>query len=254
MNMKRTIYIFLVISLLFSLCVGVFSASENERITDNIGVFNSDQLSGLDLQLSALEERTGYSFRLYVYDELYRPYYGENYLDDYGFYESDDLFLLIVSRYEGIWYYDLYTYGACDARLSDFEVDALLDSPGVYDNLKSGNVHEGATDFFTQAEELLANGEMRGDTPLRYRIGPSLVLALLAALLPSLIILFLYKRKSRSASYPLDEFTTLSLSHSDDTFIGSTVRRSYVPRSSNNGGGSGSGGGRGGGGGHRGGR
>lgn len=254
MKIKRILYIFLVLSWLFSLCIVSFSAYENECVTDHIGTLTEDQRLDLDRCLSALEQRTGYRFRLYVYEELYSPYYGEDYLDEHGFYEGDDLFLLIVSRYEGIWYYDLYTYGACDAGLSDFEVDALLDLPDVYDNLKSGNVHEGATVFFTQAEQLLANDEMKGDTPLQYRFGPALVLALLAALVPSLIIVFLYKRKSRSASYPLDEFTTLSLTRSDDTFIGSTVRRSYVPRSSNNGGSGASGGGRGGGGGHRGGR
>ena len=241
--------------MVFALCMPAFAYKSTEYVVDQSGTLTDAQRMRLESRLAELDASTGYHFRLYILDEsVSGRYVGEEYLDDYGFYHSDDLLLLIVSRYRGVWYYDLYAYGACDARLSDYEVNALLDDPAVYDSIKSADIYTGASALFSASEGLLQNRQMKGDVPLGERIGPAFLIAILVSSLCVGIVVLLYKRKRRGATYPLDEFTDLKLTLSSDLYVGSSVSRRYVPRSSSSSGGSSGGGGRGGGAGHRGGR
>ena len=251
--MKRIVCIFASALLFFVLCLAVSAENVTSFVTDECDVLADTETAELATLMRELEDRTGYTFRLYVYEERQSAFYGEDYLRKYGFRESDDLLLLIVTRYQGTWYYDLYTYGSCDEQLSDSELDDLLDAPDVYGNIKNGAIYAGTYHLFLLSESLLTNGEQRGDVLLSQRIGRALIIAFFITLITGGAIIFSYKRKSRSTSYPLDEFTTLDLTRREDTFLDSHVTSVYSPKSSSNSSGGG-GGGRGGGSGHRGGR
>ena len=253
--MKKTtiLYIILVFCLFFTPITASASASSSNYVIDKSDSFTGFQLDFLHSKAVQAERESSFAFRVYIYEEVFDTYVGEDYLRDYGYDESDDLVLLILSQYNGVWYYDLYTYGDADRQLSDSEVNAILDAPSVYNNLKSGDLTLGLERFFAICPSYLINDEINGLT-VGGRILRALAIGAVVALISSVGVYLFYKRKSRSASYPLHEFTRLELTNSQDIFAGDVVTRRYAPRNTSSGSRSGGGGGRGGGGGHRGGR
>lgn len=252
--MKKTtiIYIILAFSLLFASLFAIFPSAQNdEYVIDETGRLDFSEISMLQTCVAKAERSAPFTFRVYVYEEIYASYDGEDYLREFGYRTSDDLVLLILTRYQGSWYYDLYTYGDADRQLSDSEVDAILDAPSVYNNLKSGNLIVGLESFLEICPNYLVNNEING-LNMTERIFTALGIGAAVAFFSALGVYLFYKRKSRSASYPLHEFTNLELTNSQDIFAGDVVTRRYAPRSSSSSGGRS--GGRGGGGGHRGGR
>ena len=249
--MKRILYIILLVSLLFAFAIPSFAQEESVNVEDVADAISASEEQLLVQCLSGLAQRTGYTFHLYVYEGRRQSFSTSRYFDRHAVSDRDDLFLVVLTREGGVWYYDLYTYGACDTALSDGELGRLLDAPEVYDAIKGGAVYEGVYALFTQSESLLTNSEQKGSVPFRTRLGRAFVVAMAVALVSSLAIVLYYKRKKRGASYPLKEFTDLKLTLSNDVYVGSSVTRRYAPRSSSSSGGGGS---RSGGGGHRGGR
>ena len=163
---------------------------------------------------------------------------------------STDLIILTVSRSDGVYYYDLFTYGNAYDRISYGDVGAILDADAVYGNIKSGNVYEGVLAFIDMADARMAPFSFKAE------LFPGMLLAsFIAALVCCLVVVGRYKMKIKPTNYPLDRFAKLSLTEEKDIFTGSFVTKRYISSSSSSGGRSGGGGGGGGrSGGHRGGR
>ena len=170
-----------------------------------------------------------------------------------GIADDEAAIVLLVRTYQGKYYYDMYTFGKANDIFSDADVDAVLDAPDVYNNIKSGEVYAGFRAFSNHCHSFV--GEYY-DAIENRRQGAPLAALLIGAILGAIaggitvLCVFLYYRKKRHGeSYPLDRYARLSLTESSDIFIGSYVTRVRVQSSSSSGGRSGGGGG-----GHRGGR
>ncbi len=238
--------------LLMILCSVPVPATESARpdipyILDTAKLFTpKETLLLTDACLSA-EAESGVGFMIAT---TTRTLWGEDILYSYGLSDSADLVILIITLEYGTYYYDLYTYGRSRDRISDREVDLVLDDPAVYDNLKSGNLFDGSLAFTEKAAKAIQTSNLAPSnfTPSFY----------LWVLVPAVILSFIicisvfasYKKKKRSTGYPLDVYTKLNVTDRQDVFVGSYVTKHRIS-SSSGGGRSSGGGGRGGGGGHR---
>ena len=159
---------------------------------------------------------------------------------------AKDLVLLTVSYTGGQYYYYLYTYGKANSRLSDHDVNVILDADAVYDNLKGGNIYEGLEAFISKTENRTRA------FALKFAYLPAILLvSLVAAAICCGIVVARYKMKLKPTNYPLDRFAKLELTERQDIFTGSFVTKHHINTSSGGGGRSGggrSGGGRSGGG------
>ena len=151
---------------------------------------------------------------------------------------EDAVVVLAVDRTDGVYYYEMFTFNEADDLFSDRDANALLDDPEVYDNIKSGNVGEGAKLFVTKADARLK--QARAELPKKAAI-VGVVVAVLAAGGSMLGVALFYRRKRHGESYPLDRYANLNLTISEDRFVGSHVTR--VRRQSNSSGGRSGGGG-----------
>ena len=59
------------------------------------------------------------------------------------------------------------------------------------------------------------------------------VIAFIAAIVACAVILYRYKKKLKAPIYPTDKYASLSLSHAEDNYIGTTVTRVRVASSKN---------------------
>lgn len=161
------------------------------------------------------------------------------------------------TKYTGQYYYDMFTYGAAYDIFSDRDVDRILDDPEVYQNLKfpedGTDIAEGVLRFTSLCQEVI---ERHHEKELaRQKRAPFVALlcggivAVLAGGGSMLGVFLFYRRKRRGASYPLDRYARLHLTHCQDTLVSNYITRVRI-QSSSAGGRSGGGGG----GGHRGGR
>ena len=155
---------------------------------------------------------------------------------------AKDLVVLTVSYTGGQYYYYLYTYGKADSRLSNGDVNAILDADAVYDNLKGGNIYDGLVAFIDKTENRV------GVFSLKFEYLPTIILvSLVAAAICCGIVAARYKMKLKPTNYPLDRFATLELTERQDIFTGSFVTKRHINTSSGGSGGR-AGGGRSGGG------
>ncbi len=258
--MKRHIWLrsaaglLLVLLLVLTLSVAV-SAQENvtDRVYDLEGLLTPGEAETLTAHMDTLSEEHGVQFYLATYraDDVYDDFVGDDYCYEVNDIDHVTSVLLIITYDEsdGKYYYDLYTYGRADRAIKNGELSYILDDPAVFDNIKSGQLSAGASAFFDRSAEAYSE---RVDDSLGVIIGVSGVLSLLIACGVCYGVVTSYKRKQASVDYPLDRYAKLNLTRESDTFAGSAVTRTYVPR--NNGGGRSGGSSHGGGGGHRGGR
>ena len=171
--------------------------------------------------------------------------------------ESSEAAVVLVVRVVGRsadYYYDMYCFGEADEMFSDADVDRILDDKGVYTALKRGNVQEGAPRFFSLCAEVIAGHYAELDHAKEMKPLWTVVFGVVTGVIVGggsvLGVVLFYRKKQHGVTYPLDRYAKLSLTHSEDRFVGSFVTRTRVQSSSSSGGGSGGGGG----GGRRGGR
>ncbi len=243
----------LLLALLLSIPIFIFGISASgadtafseQRIYDMAGLFNADEIAKINSLCLSKTEKSGAGYFVATTDGYYN---GEHFLYDFGYSSNDDIILLVITKEGSTVYYDMYTYGNAWDKISDNEVDAILDSDDVYDNLKGWNLEEGTLAFINYSERAYSGWFGFGRVVIW-----SLIIALVIAAICAGSVVAQYKMKTRPTNYPLEHYTKLSLKESDDIFIGKNVTR-VVISSSSGGSRGGGGGGRGGGGGHRGGR
>lgn len=151
---------------------------------------------------------------------------------------AEDLILLTVFYTNSSYSYYLYTYGEAYSRLSDAEVNAILDAGTVYHNLKGGNIYDGLSAFISETQPRAARFALNAD-----HIVPVLVISLIVAAICCGIVVARYKMKLKPTNYPLDKFAKLDLTEERDIFTGSFVTKRRISSSSGGSGRSGGGGG-----------
>ena len=228
------------------------AAAESGRVYDPEGMLNPTEQAALATLLEELSAESGVELYMatYVADDRYDDFYGDDYCTRVKNLRSTDAVLLVVTyeKRNRTYYYNMYTYGEANYAISQKEVNYILDTSDVCNNLKAGYVYEGSVAFFEMSATAFTG---RVGAPWAVVIVISAVIALLIALAVRAGIVASYKKKKASVDYPLDRFAKLDLTHESDRFVREYTTRTYSPRSNS----SSSGGGRhGGGGGHRGGR
>ena len=228
------------------------AAADAGRVYDPSGLLTEARAADLAARMETLSEESGVElyFATYVADDRYDDFYGDDYCTRVKNLRGTDAVLLVVTYEERnhTYYYNMYTYGDANYDINQKEVNYILDSSDVYNNLKTGNVYDGAVAFFEGAAQAFVG---RVGVSWGIIIAVSAVIALLIAIGVRAGVVAAYKRKKATVDYPLDTYAKLNLTRKEDTFVREYVTRTYVPRSS---GGSSGGGRHGGGGGHRGGR
>lgn len=249
--MKRLTAVCLLCILLFALCtvVGADTPSSG-RVLDEAGVLTDAERADISRRLSLAEEtireRTGESEapRLFVcVTDRYTAADSSIYsiVDAYRLKEkASDFSLLVIYTGSSVYYYDVYVYGYLDRKISDSKLDRIYDA--IEYDVKHGNFAEAATGF---GDAVAAQFSTRGE-----RVGTAVLVGALIGAVVALIVFFSvrahYRKKSRSSSYPLEQFTRLYLNQQTDEFVTKTVTKVYVGSSSSSGGRSGGGGGGGG--------
>lgn len=250
----KRVMAFVLVTLCLVACLCLPAAATNtERVYDPFDVLDAAETEGLTRQLNELSAEYGVEmyFAAYIAYNRFDDFYGDDYCATVKDLRGRDAVLLVVTyeMFNGNYYYNMYTYGEANYAISQKEVDYILDSRGVYNNIKSGYVAEGAEAFFDWSAQAFVG---RVGVSWGVIIAVSAIIAIVIALIVCGGVVASYNRKRASVDYPLDRYAKLELTHESDSFVREYVTRTYSPRSS---GGGGSGGRRhGGGGGHRGGR
>lgn len=234
----------------------VFAAEKQEKaVYDLAGLLSENEISEIEAAANEFHKNT--KCNIYIVTENKTPYnsynsvnyWGENFINEYLNGKAGNSVILIISN-NRTHNYNMYTYGKCNRRISDSEVNEILDAPLVFDNLKNAKNYSSAiTEFISMSA-----------VACKARIGLAIVIALLFSVPITAIcaacIIYSYRKKLRSEKYPLNRFANLTLTESNDIFMGTFVTKRII--SQNNGSSRGNfGGGRSGGGGgagHRGGR
>lgn len=244
-----------------------------------------------DAELLTADEKAdveAYYDRIYTEDDLLLVFvtaYGKgdvlSALPDYAGIAADMLLLYVDMDAR---HFDLYQYndvsGESAFRINSSETDTILDA--VLNYAKDGDWYGAALCFadeglpaFTNDANFVSGEDHYGsegyqeykkpDGPVTWQYKLELIggiaagvlpIALLISLIVTLIVLASYKKKVRGAIYPLEAFTNVKMTASQDNFINKTLTVTTIHRDNDSGGSSGgsSGGGGGGGGGHMGGR
>ncbi len=245
--------IFVILTVLTVILITALPASasvyaEDSILQDKIDLFSEKQETEIMSRISHFIEKRNCHMLILTDTIVYRnDYVIRDVLDTL---RSEDLVILTVSLSDGVYYYDLYTYGTAYQALTDSDVNAILDAKKVYNNIKGGNVYEGVLAFIDMTEARMGVFSFKGEL-----MPGVIILSLIVALICCGVVVARYKLKIKPTNYPLDRFASLKLTEEKDIFTGSFVTKRRVSSSSSGGGGSRSGGGGGGrSGGHRGGR
>lgn len=233
-------------------CFAILPASAAVgRVHDPADMLTDGEEATLTAHMEALSAQYGVELYMATYDadHLFDDEWGDEYCRKVQNLYGRDAVLLIVTydRLDGMYYYDMYTYGKASYKIRQAEVNYILDQGDVYYNIKSGRIAAGTTAFF-DASVLAFEGRM--GISWWIIIAVSAVIALIIAVAVCGGVKASYSKKRAKVDYPLDDYASLELIRERDSFVREYVTRAYVPRSSGGGGGSRHGGG----GGHRGGR
>ena len=245
------------IFIVLCLIVAFVFALELAASADEIRVFDKDEMLSAEdearITEAALSAESEYGCRFYIVthaaDRRSQRYLGEDFIRERGFSFNDDIVLLIITldTYENTYYYNMYYYGMPSRRISDMEVESILDNARVYNNLKTGRLAEGSIAFI----------ELSGEaTKMPWAM--IIVIAVIAAVIVGGITVYVitskYKMKMNPTNYPLDKYAKLKLTGSNEKFIDKHVAVILTSSGGGPGGRPGGGGGYGGGRGHAGGR
>lgn len=267
----------IVLALVLALSVFV-GAYEHTYVIDDAALLTADEKTDVE----------AYYDRIYAEDSLllvFATAYGKgdvlSALPDYAD-GAVDMLLLYVDM--DARHFDLYQYNSVSGesafRVNSSETDTILDA--VLDYAADGDWYGAALCFadeslpaFTNDTDFISGEDHYGDEgyqeyekpdgPVTWQYKLELIggiavgilpIALVISLIVTLIVLASYKKKVRGATYPLEAFTKVNLTSSQDNFINKTLTVTTIHHDNDSGGSSHSsgGGGGGGGGGHMGGR
>lgn len=227
--------------------------ADSPRVYDDAGFLRAYEVTACEKSALKAEEATGgkCSFYAATFNKTTNSeYWGENFLINHNLSRNDDIILIIITFDNGIYYYDMYYYGGVPSRIPSKEVDYILDTPAVYNNIKINHkLGDGICAFFDVAAEAY-NGRV-GTSYLKIGLISLSISCVIAGAVVAIVV-FRYTKRKKSVDYPLDVFTQSRITASNETYL-KTSYYSY-PISNDSGSRGGGGRGRGGGSGHAGGR
>lgn len=227
----------LLISLVFLLLISA-SAEEERVYFSGDSLLTPYEILQIEDALAEAEEATGVKFRVYISSNSYYTPEG-TVLSNLGVSSSDDLAVLLIEKYAGSYYYELFLYGDASKLIDYDESDLILDNSTIYSSIKSGKLKVGIEEFASFTADMLVENRQSSKTSV-------IVFTVIASLASGGIavgtVVYKYKKKLKSPIYPLSKYARLSLDYQSDQFLGSTVTRTRVS-SSGSGGRSGGGGG-----------
>ena len=236
--MMKKVLLLCFISIFCALCFLPTVSAEAEAspcyVYDDMGVLSPEEIMQIEGKAALLSAEYGIDFYAVVTNKY--GYNAERFCSDNR--HGTKHFALLVITYNNGWYYDLYTYGKANRRISDSEADYMLDTWSVYHKIKNGNIAEGILAWQLYAHDACY---MESFVPTALLVGG------IFAGISALTVVLVYHTKLKKPNYPLDKYTSLRMTGESDVFITSHVTSRSVESSS---GGKSGGGGRG----HRGGR
>lgn len=259
--MRKTLFLPLLLLLAVLLILPVCAAGYT-RIDDRAGFFSE----GTAWNTETLTGNGAGRFSYYLLTDIASTYPSDSQaLSRCGISKKDDAVILAVYQTsDGTYRYDIYTFGAADEAFSDSDIDEVLDTPGVHDNIKAGKIEAGVKAFLAACGKVEARfaAEEKADAERAAKweasrvprgIAVTLIVFVIAGGIAMLVVTLVYRKKVHGETYPLDCYAKLRLTKEVDRFVGSYITRVRVNTNNGSSGGS-RGGGGGGGGGHRGGR
>lgn len=239
--MKKLIGLLIAMVVILSLFVIPVSADEgmNARslIVDEYDHLTANEESEIIDKLRLAEEETDIIFIIAIFDIKHIIPSDVSVIEECGFdINSDDIVLLIIESGDYVNYYEMFTWGVADTVVTDSAVDSILDDDDVKRNLKGGDFAPGILTFVDKTVDSIKS----------YRTGliiGIIVFALVAAGVSVGSVIYVYKKKLKSPSYPVSDYADLDLTEHTDIFLGKTVTRTKISSSSSGGGRSGGGGG-----------
>ncbi len=236
--MKRSCLLILLLALLTALCslpAWATVYAEDSLIIDKADMLTDQEETWLTAKMTRFIEKTDCHIT-FITDTV--RYSNDNEPAELDMLVSEDLVLLTVSYVDGQYYYHLFTYGKAYSRISDSEVDTILDADGVYYNLKNGNIYEGLSAFIDKAQPRTMFFAIKLEN-----VAPLAIVSVIVAIVWCAIVIARYKMKLRPTNYPLDKFAKLRLTEERDIFTGKFVTKRRISSSSGSVGRSGGGGG-----------
>ncbi|MBO5356219.1 MAG: TPM domain-containing protein [Clostridia bacterium] len=229
----RKLFIVFILTFIFALAFAISVGASSYGVYDKIDALSTQEEAKIESALKDASEKTGISFYVGIgyYTDRINQFVSENML-----YDSNMVVLLIENEY-GTYYYQMHTRGTAIDEITINEENKLLDSSEVYDNIKSGNLADGVSNFAKKASYAY---NTKNYTPF---IIFCVIVTLAGSAIFVIVIVVRYKTKIRGSTYPLDKFTTLELTGQSDSFVTKNVIRVRVRSSSSKGGRSGGGGG-----------
>ncbi len=225
-----------------ALAIASFALGESSvRVVDLAGILSASDIEELELAAREAEKSSGHLHRVFISDDT-DGFYDRRILSELDLSYTDSVTIIFVEREDGVLYYELITYGSANEEISEAESGRILDDDTVYTNIKGGNVVTGVKRALSLSAVALT-GALRKSFIEAFV--PALIVGLVVALIFAAIIIAGYKRKLKSASYPLERYTNLRLNVSHDTFLGKFVTRVKIRSNSSPSGRSGGGGSRG---------
>ena len=232
---RVTLFISMLLLLLLSFSLTASAISDKQNIHDKAGILTDNDEAEINAAIEEFEKNCNVDFVLVTHIS--------SYLDplEYG---SRNFIVLEIEYEYGEYYYELYTYGDAYTKIEDSEADRILDNNAVYKNIKGEKFKDGILAFIACTQKAYSGNYQE---PFWQTLLIAFSIALGVSLAICGAVIYSYKRKLKSASYPLDRYARLDLKKSDDIFLGSRVSRVRINTSSSRGGGGRSGGGGGGG-------
>jgi uncharacterized membrane protein YgcG len=248
--MKRIAICILLFTLLLAFSPMALSVSATkiklpqQAVWDEACIFTDAEISALDALAQELYGELGCGFVVITTFDFYSTaemeLYGKG-VD--ALYQGNYCAIVIfVPSYsggsgalDGVLEFETYTDGSMTDRVSMNKLQRIMDH--IEQDVKYGSAYDGVAQYFRE----MAEAHRIGKAPRALLIGG--VVGLAAGGIMVIAIVISYKRKSRSASYPLEEYTRLYLTTTHDTFLYRNVVRTVRNNGSGSGGRSGGGGG-----------
>ncbi len=227
--MKKILFISIVFSVFFALFPFSSFANGESRLYDKADIIDSD--AQVESMLESFEDSC--KIPLFI---VTTAYYGGFSLSELGINYSTDAIILEIT--EDLTY-SIFTYGNATEKITNSEVDRILDASEVYDNIKSGRLEAGISAFLKNTKTAYL-GKLQ--EPFYITLIISSVIAIVIAGIVSGIIIYKYKRKQKTPTYPLEKYASMIIEEQmcSDMFVGSSITRTRVSSSSSRGGGGGS--------------
>ena len=228
----------LVTLLLSTIVLPLFAVeTEYEYVKDREALLTDAERRSVNAAAEQAFNETG--ARIYIIT-VHQDYYdGEIFCREYGLSESDPIIILIVNTIETPVALDLITFGDSYSKISDKEAKRIYRRDEIRGNMNQAKYYEGALGFVKCARKAYS-GHLAASTGKIITI--SLLLGASVAFITCFCVCAHYKKKQKSANYPLEHYTNMELTVREDVFLGSHVSRTLIDTGSSGSGSSSSGG------------